>query len=134
MKILVRFLVTAVAFPVAAWVVPGLKLTAWTIHGSSATSNDASIAKTLIIVAVIFGLINAIIKPVIKAVGCAFYILTLGLIAIVVNGALLYLTSYIAYDKLHQPFHVTSFLAAVEGALIVGIVTWVAHLILRDED
>ena len=40
----------------------------------------------------------------------------------------------IAYDKLHQPFHVTSFVAAVEGALIVGVVTWVAHLVLRDED
>jgi putative membrane protein len=133
MKILVRVLVTAVALAIAAWVVPGIKLTAWTIHGSSAISNDASIAKTLIIVAVIFGLINAVIKPIIKAVGCAFYILTLGLIAIVVNGALLYLTSYIAYDKLHQPFHVTTFLAAVEGALIVGVVSWVAHLILRDE-
>jgi putative membrane protein len=134
MKILVRVLVTAVALAVAAWVVPGIKVTAWTIHGTSAISNDASIAKTLIIVAVIFGLINAVIKPVIKAVGCAFYILTLGLFAIVVNGALLYLTSYIAYDKLHQPFHVTTFLAAVEGALIVGIVSWVAHLILRDEE
>ena len=134
MKILVRVLVTAVALAVAAWLVPGIKLTAWTIHGSSAISNDASIAKTLIIVAVIFGLINAFIKPIIKAVGCAFYILTLGLIAIVVNGALLYLTSYIAYDKLHQPFHVTTFLAAVEGALIVGVVSWVAHLLLGDEE
>jgi putative membrane protein len=134
MKILVRVLVTAVALAVAAWIVPGIRLTAWTVHGTSAISNDASIAKTLIIVAVIFGVINAIIKPIIKAVGCAFYVLTLGLIAIVVNGALLYLTSYIAYDKLHQPFHVTTFLAAVEGALIVGIVSWVIHLVLRDED
>ena len=134
MKILVRVLVTAVALAVAAWVVPGIKLTAWSLHGTSAISNDAEIAKTLIIVAVIFGLINAVIKPVIKAVGCAFYVLTLGLIAIVVNGALLYLTSYIAYDQLHQPFHVTTFVAAVEGALIVGIVSWVAHLVLRDEE
>jgi putative membrane protein len=134
MKILVRVLVTAVALAVAAWIVPGIRLTAWTVHGTSAISNDASIAKTLIIVAVIFGVINAIIKPIIKAVGCAFYVLTLGLIAIVVNGALLYLTSYIAYDKLHQPFHVTTFVAAVEGALIVGIVSWVAHLVLRDEE
>jgi putative membrane protein len=134
MKILVRILVTAVALAVAAWLVPGIHTEQWTLHGTSAVSNDASVAKTLIIVAVIFGLINAIIKPIIKAVGCAFYVLTLGLIAIVVNGALLYLTSYIVYDKLHQPFHVTSFLAAVEGALIVGVVTWVAHLILRDED
>jgi putative membrane protein len=134
MKILVRVLVIAVALAVAAWVVPGIKLTAWTLHGTGAISNDAEIAKTLIIVAVIFGVINAVIKPIIKAVGCAFYLLTLGLIAIVVNGALLYLTSYIAYDKLHQPFHVTTFLAAVEGALIVGIVSWVAHLVLRDEE
>src|ERR1700739_1748439 len=115
MKILVRVLVTAVALAVAAWVVPGIKLTAWTIHGSSAISNDASIAKTLIIVAVIFGLINAFIKPIIKAVGCAFSSLPPALMPIVVNGPLLSLPSYIAYDKLHQPFHVTTFLAAVEG-------------------
>ena len=134
MKILVRVLVTAVALAVAAWVVPGIKLTAWSLHGTSAISNDAEIAKTLIIVTVSFGLINAVIKPVIKAVGCAFYILTLGLIAIVVNGALLYLTSYIAYDQLHQPFHVATFLAAVEGALIVGVVTWVLHLIIPGDD
>ena len=134
MKILVRILVTAVALAVAAWVVPGIHTEQWTVHGTSAVSNDASIAKTLLIVAVIFGLINAIIKPIIKTVGCAFYILTLGLIAIVVNGLLLWLTSYIAYDKLHEPFHVTGFVAAVEGALIVGVVTWVAHLVIRDED
>src|SRR5579859_6367458 len=99
MKILVRVLVTAVALAVAAWLVPGIHTDQWTLHGTSAVSNDASIALTLIVVAIVFGLVNAIIKPVIKAVGCAFYILTLGLIAIVVNGALLYLTSWIAYDQ-----------------------------------
>lgn len=133
MKILIRVLVTAAALAVAAWLVPGIHTEQWTLHGTGAVSNDAEIAKTLLVVAVIFGIINAILKPVIKAIGCAFYILTLGLIAIVVNGALLYLTSWIAYDKLHQPFHVTSFLAAVEGALIVGIVSWLIHLVLRDE-
>jgi putative membrane protein len=134
MKILIRLLVTAVALAVAAWLVPGIHTQQWTLHGTGAVSSDAEVAKTLIIVAVIFGIINVILKPLIKAVGCAFYLLTLGLIAIVVNGALLYLTSYIAYDKLHQPFHVTSFLAAVEGALIVGIVSWLIHLVLRDEN
>ena len=134
MKILVRILVTAVALAVAARVVPGIHTDQWTLHGTSAVSNDTSTAKTLIIVAIIFGIVNAILKPLIKAVGCAFYILTLGLIAIVVNGALLYLTSYIAYDKLHQPFHVTTFTAAVEGALIVGAVSWLIHLILGDDE
>ena len=134
MKILIRVLVTAVALAVAAWLVPGIHTEQWTLNGTSAAAaSDASIALTLIVVAVIFGLVNAIIKPVIKAVGCAFYILTLGLFAIVVNGALLYLTSWIAYDQLHEPFHVTTFLAAIEGALIVGVVSWLIHLVLGDD-
>ena len=83
MKIVIRILVTAAALAVAAWVVPGIHTEQWTLHGTGAVSNDASIAKTLIIVAIIFGIVNAILKPVIKAVGCAFYLLTLGLIAIV---------------------------------------------------
>ena len=89
--------------------------------------------ETLLIVAVIFGVINILLKPIIKTVGCAFYVLTLGLVAIVVNGLLLWLTSYIAYDKLHEPFHVTGFVAAVEGALIVGVMSFVAHLVIRDD-
>ncbi len=124
MKILLRILVSAAALGVAAWVVPGIVLTG---HDTAAK------VLTLLIVAVIFGLINAILKPIIKTVGCAFYILTLGLVAIVVNALLLWLTSYIAYDQLHKPFHITSFVAAVEGALIVGAVTWVLHLILGDD-
>jgi putative membrane protein len=124
MKILLRIVVAMAALGVAAWVVPGIVLSG---------HSDSSKALTLLIVALIFGVINAILKPVIKAVGCAFYVLTLGLVAIVVNGLLLWLTSWIAYDKLHEPFHVTGFVAALEGALIVGIVSWVLHLILGDD-
>lgn len=121
---MLRIVVAAAAVGVAAWLVPGIVLTG---H-----SNVAK-AETLLIVAVIFGLVNAVLKPIIKTVGCAFYVLTLGLLAIVVNGLLLWLTSYIVYDKLHEPFHVTGFTAAVEGALIIGVVTWVLHLILGDD-
>jgi putative membrane protein len=124
MKILLRILVAAAALGVAAWVVPGIVLSG---------HSDESKALTLLIVAVIFGVVNAILKPIIKTVGCAFYVLTLGLIAIVVNGLLLWLTSWIAYDKLHEPFHVTGFVAALEGALIVAAVTWVLSLIIGDD-
>jgi putative membrane protein len=124
MKILLRVLVAAAALGVAAWLVPGIVI--------SGHSNTAK-AETLLIVAVIFGVINAVLKPVIKSIGCAFYVLTLGLAAIIVNGLLLWLTSWVVYDKLHQPFHVTGFVPAVEGALIVGVVTWVLHLIIGDE-
>ena len=125
MNILLRIAVSMAALGVAAWVVPGIVLTG---HDTAAK------VLTLLVVAVIFGLVNAVLKPIIKTVGCAFYVLTLGLAAIVVNALLLWLTSYIAYDKLHEPFHITGFVAAVEGALIVGVVTWLIHLVIGDDD
>ena len=124
MKILIGILVSAAALGVAAWVVPGIVVTG---HG------DTSKAETLLAVAVIFGVINAVLKPVIKTVGCSFYVLTLGLVALVVNGLLLWLASYVA-GRLDLPFHVNGFMAAVEGALIVGVVTWLLHLLLGDDD
>ena len=123
MKILIGILVSAAALGVAAWVVPGIVVTG---HG------DTSKAETLLAVAVIFGVINAVLKPIIKTVGCAFYVLTLGLVALVVNGLLLWLASYIA-GRLNLPFHVTGFVAAVEGALIVGVVAWALNLVLGDD-
>ena len=124
MKILIGIIVSAAALGVAAWVVPGIAVTG---------HSDASKAETLLAVAVIFGVINAVLKPVIKTVGCTFYVLTLGLVALVVNGLLLWLASYVA-GRLDLPFHVTGFVAAVEGALIVGVVTWLLHLLLGDDD
>lgn len=123
MKHVIRVVVTAAALGVAAWVVPGILVT-----GHSTGSKVG----TLLVVALIFGIVNAVLKPIIKTVGCAFYVITLGLVAIIVNGLLLWLTSYIA-GKLSLPFHITGFVAAVEGALIVAVVSWVLHLILRDE-
>lgn len=123
MTILLRIIVSAAALGVAAWVVPGIVVAG---HGNVAK------AETLLAVAVIFGVINTVLKPIIKTAGCAFYVLTLGLAALVVNGLLLWLASYVA-DRLNLPFHVTGFGAAVAGALIVGVVSWVLHLVLGDE-
>ena len=123
MKYVIGIIVSAAALGVAAWAVPGI-----TVIGHS----DTSKAETLLVVGLIFGIINTVLKPIIKTVGCAFYVLTLGLIALVVNGLLLLLASYVA-GRLHLPFHITGFVAAVEGALIVGVVTWVLHLVLGDK-
>jgi putative membrane protein len=122
-KYVIRVVVSAAALGLAAWVVPGIQVTA---------ASDASKAGTLLAVALIFGIINAVLKPVIKVVGCAFYVLTLGLAALVVNGLLLWLASVVAGD-LTLPFHVTGFVAAVEGALIVGVVSWLIHLVLGED-
>src|SRR6266545_4320295 len=67
-----------------------------------------------------------------NTLGCALYILTLGLIALVVNGLLLLLTSWIA-GKLDLPFHVDKFWpTAVLGALIVRIISWVLNMFVPD--
>jgi putative membrane protein len=123
MKHVIGVIVSAAALGVAAWVVPGIVV---------AGHSDASRAETLLVVALIFGVINTVLKPIIKTLGCAFYVLTLGLAALVVNGLLLWLASYVA-DQLKLPFHVTGFVAAVEGALIVAVVSWVLHLVIGDK-
>jgi putative membrane protein len=84
-------------------------------------------AGTLIVVALIFAIINAVLKPLIKVFGCAFYVLTLGLIALVVNGLLLWLTSVVA-GHLNVPFHVDGFWAGFWGAINVGGVSWLLNL------
>ena len=123
MRFLLRVLVSAAALGVATWAVSGITLPA---------ASGWSKAGTLLVVALIFGIINATLKPLIKVVGCAFYILTLGLVALVVNGLLLWLTSWVA-GKLSLPFHISGFWAAFWGAIIVGLVSWVLNLFIRDK-
>jgi putative membrane protein len=123
MRILIKLVITAVAVWIATLVIHGIQL-----H----THNTTEKIETLVIVALIFGIINAVLKPIIKAIGCFAYVITLGLIAIVVNGLLFWLASYVA-GKLSVPFHITGFVPAVLGALLVGIVSWVLSLIVDRE-
>jgi len=120
MKILIKLVLTAVALWVATLVIPGITLHAHTVAGK---------AGTLLVVALIFGLVNAVLKPIAKTLGCLAYAVTFGLISIVVNGLLFWLTSYLA-GKLKLPFHITGFVPAVLGALFVGIIGWVLSLIV----
>jgi putative membrane protein len=124
MRFVIRIVASAIALAVATAVVPGIELT---------TASLESKVLTLIAVALIFGVVNAVLKPIVKTVGCAFYILTLGLIALVVNALLLWLTSYLA-GKLKLPFHITGFWPAFWGAIIVGIVGWLLSILVRDRD
>ena len=124
MRFVIRIVASAIALAVAAAVVPGIELT---------TASLVSKTLTLIAVALIFGVVNAVLKPIVKTIGCAFYVLTLGLIALVVNALLLWLTSYLA-GKLKLPFHITGFWPAFWGAIIVGIVGWLLSILVRDRD
>jgi putative membrane protein len=84
------------------------------------------------VVAVIFGLINAVIKPVVKFFAFPFIILTLGLLTLVINAAMLELTSWVA-GGLRLAFHVDEFFwDAVLGGIIITFVSMILHLILPD--
>jgi putative membrane protein len=121
-----RFLLRTLATAVALWVATAL-LDGITVSGSSTWVD----ALTLIAVAVIFGLVNAVLKPIIHVLGCLFYIFTLGLIAFIVNALLFLLVSWLA-GLLDLPFHVDGFWTALLGAVIVGIVSWAINLLIPD--
>ncbi|MFF3439766.1 phage holin family protein [Streptosporangium sp. NPDC002721] len=120
MKILIKIVVVAAALWAATQLVDGITVSART---------PVREIGTLVAVALVFGIVNAVLKPIISTLGCAFYILTLGLFALVVNAGLLLLTSWIA-RQLSLPFHVDGFWAAFWGAIVIGIVSWLLDLIL----
>jgi putative membrane protein len=121
--IVLRLVCSAVAVWLSTVLIHGITVTAHSLWGTIGT---------LILVTLIFGAINAVIKPVIKFVGCAFYVLTLGLIGLVVNGLLFWMVSWIS-GGLGIPFHVDNFWpSAVLGALLVSIVSFVLGLVIKD--
>ncbi|KAB1910761.1 phage holin family protein [Micromonospora sp. AMSO31t] len=122
MGFLIRLAITAVALWITTLVVPGVEVTG---------RNGANTALTLIVVALIFGVVNAVLKPVIKVFGCVFYLLTLGLFALVVNALLFLLTDWIA-GVLRLPFHVDGFWAAFWGAIVMAVVSWLISVVVPD--
>lgn len=123
MGIVIRLCISALALWISTLVISGI-----TLGGDSVPAKVG----TVFAVAIIFGLVNAILRPIIKTIGCMFYVLTLGLVAIVVNALLFLLTSWIA-GQLDLPFNVANFWpSAVLGALLVGIISWVLNLVVPD--
>jgi len=124
---MLRFVVHVLSTGFAVWVataLPGID-----VGGDTPLETIA----TLALVALLFGVVNAVIKPVIKVLGCAFYILTLGLFALVVNGLLFWFTAWLA-DRLGLSFTVDGFWAALWGALIVGVVSFVLDMVLTPRE
>ncbi len=115
-RALARVLINAVAIIVAAQVLPGITVSDW---------------KGLLFAAVVFGLVNAFIKPAVQIITCPLYLLTLGLFAIIVNAVMLALTSWIA-EQAGFGFRVDGFVNAIEGAIVIGIVSWLVAMVLTD--
>lgn len=125
--VILRFVANVVCTAIAVWVatvLPGID-----VGGDSALETIGTLAA----VALLFGLVNAVIKPVIQLFGCAFYVLTLGLFALVVNGLLFWFTGWLA-DGLGLPFDVDGFWPGLWGALIVAVVSFVLGLVIRPRE
>ncbi|MGW2330019.1 phage holin family protein [Streptomyces sp. NPDC001700] len=122
-NLLVKTLANAGALGVAIWLLKDITLTG---------ENTGRKAITLILVALVFGLVNVVVKPVVKLLAFPLFILTLGLITLVINALMLLLTSWLA-GQLDLSFHVDGFGAAFLGGLIVSIVAWALHVVLPDD-
>ena len=125
MHLVLRWFVNAVALLAAAFVVPGIRLNA---SGSPGLNEWM----TLAIVALIFGVINAIIRPVVVLLTLALTLITLGLFMFVVNALMLLLTSRIA-QALDLGFRVDGFGSALLGALVISVVSFLLGRLLITE-
>lgn len=119
-----KTLINAAAIWVAAWIVNGITL---------AGGDWPHEVITVLAVALIFGVVNFLIKPLVKLFSLPLFIVTLGLITFVINALMLWLTSW-ASDRLQLDFHVAGFLPALFGSLIISLVAWGLHLALDEED
>ncbi len=115
-NLLIRLVINAVALWVADYLIEGIQLTS-DIGG-------------LLLVAVIFGLINALIKPVIDFFTCPFYVITLGLFTFIVNALMLMLTSTLSGA---ERFQVADFWSALLGGIVIGIVSMLLSLFLSGD-
>jgi putative membrane protein len=120
MKILIRWVIVSLALFVAAWIVPGIRVegNAWIVYA---------------VMAVILGLVNAIVRPVLKLLTCPLIILTLGVFVLVINGLSLWLASKIAVNWFHVGFYVDGFWPAFLGALIVSVVTVILSALVKED-
>ena len=116
MSFLLRLIINAVALWVATQVVPGV--------------NYSGSIGPFLVVALIFGLINATLRPLTKLLTCPLILLTLGLFTFIVNGLMLWLTGMLA-TSLGLGFRVVGFWPAFVGALVVSIISTLLSLSVR---
>ncbi|BBY31759.1 phage holin family protein [Mycolicibacterium sediminis] len=120
------FLLRAATTGVALWIVTQL------VDGIRFVGGDDVVQRVAIVfvVAVLFGLVNAIVKPVVQLISIPLYVVTLGLIHVVINAAMLWLTSSITEHTTHWGLYIDDFWwTAIWAAIVLSIVSWPLSLI-----
>ena len=115
LRIIIRWIVNAIAIWVAVQLVPGI------VHRGP--------GETLLLIALIFGLVNALVRPLLTLLSCPLVILTMGLFLFVINALMLRLTAWIAGPI----FNIDGFVPAFLGSIIISIVSSVINLLIKDE-
>lgn len=121
MKLLIRWVISAVSLFAAAWLVEGIRV----------ADNRGWVAYA--VMAVILSLVNALIRPLLKVLTCPLILLTLGLFALVINAVTLLIASAIANRVFGVGFYVDGFWPALWGALIVSVVSVILNAFVRDD-
>ncbi|MFS0704333.1 phage holin family protein [Cellulomonas sp. 179-A 9B4 NHS] len=122
MGFVVRVLINGVAIWLATLLLPGLE-----VLGGGSTAGRIGV---ILLVALVFGLVNAIVKPIVALISLPLYILTLGLFTLVVNALMLMLTAWIT-ERADWGLRVDNFGTAVVGALIVSVVSVVLSAVTK---
>ncbi len=120
-RLLVRWLITSIAVAAAVLLVPGI-----------AVGPDALTA--VVATAAILGLVNAVVRPILKFLSCGLIIATLGLFLLVINAGTLILASNIAQDWFSIDFVVAGFWPALWGGILISIVSFLLSIFIREPD
>ncbi len=124
-----QFFIRAALTGVALWVVTKF------VSGIAFVGGDSLLQRVgiVFVVAVIFGLVNAIIKPIVQLISIPLYILTLGLIHVVINALMLWITSRITANTTHWGLYIDDFWwTAIWAAIVLSIVSWLLSLLVND--
>lgn len=121
MRLLLRWLITAIALAAAVYLVPGIEV----------TNQSGWVA--VLVMAVALGLVNAIIRPLLSFLTCGFIVLTLGLFIFVVNALCFQLAAWVA-NQFGAGFTVDGFWSAFWASIVVSIVSFVLSIFIPDED
>ncbi len=122
MKLLIRWAISALALFVAAWAVPGIHVDdsrGWLVYAA---------------MALVLGLINAVLRPILNLLALPLIVLTVGIFMLVINAATLMIASSLANNLFHVGFYVDGFWPAFWGSLIVSIVGSILSTLVKDEE
>jgi putative membrane protein len=121
MRLILRWLITAVALVVTVWLLPGIRVV------------DQNGWMAVLVMAAVLGLVNAIVRPILSLLSCGLIVVTLGLFIFVINAAMFALASWISVNWFNAGFYIDNFWWALLGSIVVSIVSMVLSLFLPDE-